>query len=102
MPTIITFILIIASFTIASKYELKSIMKKPVKINSSSNQQLEAPKMEHKDDSVQKDHDTDSTSLNNIETHSIFNGTSMKSLPREVSIILMSRLQVSIPLPSGT
>lgn len=102
MPAIVTFILIVASFAIASKYELKSIIKQPVKINSSTNHDLEVPKMEEKEDIEPHIPETDSTSQLETETHSIFDGTPMKSIPKEVSIILLSRLQVSFSLPTGT
>lgn len=102
MPIIVTFILIVASFTIASKYELKSIIKQPVKINSSSNRKLQAPKQEQKEDHVIKTHEADSSSQSGKETQSMFDRHPMRLLPKEVSIILLSRFQVSLSLPSGT
>ncbi len=102
MPTIVTFILIIASFTIASKYELKSIMKKPVKINSPSKLETETPKIELEEDIEHQIFESDSTSQSESDVHTILDGTAVKSLPKEVSIILMSRLQFSFSLPPGT
>ena len=92
MPTIITFILIIASFTIASKYELKSIIKQPLKINSSSPHKLEAPIQQPENDIDTQMIETDSTSQSKEETQLLLEHKPMISFPKEVNIILISHL----------
>jgi hypothetical protein len=102
MPTIVTIILIIASFSIASKYELKSVIKQPLKINSSSNRQLDTSLEDSQESPDSIIQETDTTSTESPETHLLFESQPLKSIPKEVSIILLSRLQVSFPVPKGT
>lgn len=99
MPTIITFILIIASFTIASKYELKSFIMQPIKISAPANHQSDIPSADQQDSlrSIQR---TDTTAVSTEVTSQLIKR--LPELPKEVSIILLSRFQVNLALPKGT
>ena len=99
MPTIVTFILIIASFTIASKYELKSIMKQPIKMIAPAINQNNAPSNDQTDSlqSIQKK-DSIGTSSDSASPLLL---KRLPTLPKEVSVVLLSRFQVNLTIPKG-
>lgn len=99
MPAFITFLLVIASFTIASKYELKSLMKQPIKINAPALEELKTPTDEKLNPESEK---VDTTSHSETDKKLLFHQQSMKLMPKEVSIVLLSKLQFSLSFQAGT
>ncbi|MDW3193941.1 MAG: hypothetical protein R8G66_16325 [Cytophagales bacterium] len=99
MPTIITFILIIASFTVASKYELKSIMKQPIKMIAPAKHQSDTLSVDDQD-SLRNIQRSDTTALSTEGNSQLFQ--QLPELPKKVSIVLLSKFQVNLALPKGT
>ncbi len=101
MPSVIAFILIIASFSVASKYELKSVMKRPIKLISPSIDKREATTVAL--DSIDlKTEQIDTVAYSGNQDEVLLVDKPFSMVSKEVSIILLHRLHFSLSFPFGT